>query len=102
MVALKPIGRGEEIFNDYGQLPRSDLLRRYGYIKDSYKKWDVVEIDIEMIIDTADAHTGLEGSLKEARVSFMIALNDITLNITSFSSQMIGRFLRMVMTYNAN
>ena len=26
MVAIKPIGKGQQIFNDYGQLPRSDLL----------------------------------------------------------------------------
>ena len=50
MVALKPIMQGEEIFNDYGQLPRSDLLRRYGYVTDHYKEWDVVEIETELII----------------------------------------------------
>ena len=26
MVALTPILQGQQIFNDYGQLPRSDLL----------------------------------------------------------------------------
>ena len=50
MVALKPIMRGEEIFNDYGQLPRSDLLRRYGYLTNEYKQWDVVEIKAELIV----------------------------------------------------
>lgn len=30
MVALKPMRKGEEVLNDYGPLPRSDLLRRYG------------------------------------------------------------------------
>lgn len=30
MRAIRHITRGGEIFNDYGQLPRSDLLRRYG------------------------------------------------------------------------
>ena len=102
MVALKPVQKGEEIFNDYGQLPRSDLLRRYGYITENYKKWDVVEIDIETIVNTADAHIGLEGSLKEARVSSMMALNGITLSLCRFSSRMIGRCLRMGMTCNAN
>lgn len=89
MVALTPISKGQQIFNDYGQLPRSDLLvskvlgvmslcpiryqnhkaqtenvytlsfigsrqsilkrhadsmntkRRYGYVTENYKKWDV-------------------------------------------------------------
>ncbi|PMD28317.1 SET domain-containing protein [Hyaloscypha hepaticicola] len=44
MRSIKPISRGEEIFNDYGQLPRSDLLRRYGYITENYAQYDVAEI----------------------------------------------------------
>ena len=49
MKALKPINAGEEIFNDYGPLPRSDLLRRYGYITDNYAQYDVVEIPFSHI-----------------------------------------------------
>ncbi|EHL01706.1 SET [Glarea lozoyensis ATCC 20868] len=44
MRTIKPIMAGEEIFNDYGQLPRSDLLRRYGYVTENYAQYDVVEI----------------------------------------------------------
>ena len=69
MVALKPIKKGEEILNDYGQLPRSDLLRRYGYITDRYKKWDVVEIDSEMIIRAACEQNSWDESSKEKRVN---------------------------------
>ncbi|KAF2659072.1 SET domain-containing protein [Lophiostoma macrostomum CBS 122681] len=50
MKALKPIKAGEEIFNDYGPLPRSDLLRRYGYITDNYAQYDVAEIPTEEIV----------------------------------------------------
>lgn len=34
MVAIKPILKDQQIFNDFGQLPRSDLLvsRRFGPI----------------------------------------------------------------------
>lgn len=34
MVVIKPIPKGKQIFNDYGQLPRSDLLvsRRFRVI----------------------------------------------------------------------
>ena len=53
MKAIKPISKGEEIFNDYGNLPRSDLLRRYGYLADSYKQFDVVEVSLELISDVA-------------------------------------------------
>ena len=50
MVATKHIKKGEEIFNDYGPLPQSDLVRRYGYVSDEYKQWDVVEISSQIII----------------------------------------------------
>ena len=49
MLATKPILKGEEIFNDYGEMPSSDLLRRYGYVTERYKKHDVVEISAEYI-----------------------------------------------------
>ncbi|KAL9123299.1 MAG: hypothetical protein Q9187_000138 [Circinaria calcarea] len=50
MSAVKQISKGDEILNEFGPLPRSDLLRRYGYITDSYKKWDVVELDSNKIL----------------------------------------------------
>lgn len=52
MASNKPIRAGDEIFNTYGDLPRSDLLRRYGYINDDYVPYDVVEILTSKIIDT--------------------------------------------------
>ncbi|KAF2446438.1 SET domain-containing protein RMS1 [Karstenula rhodostoma CBS 690.94] len=55
MKALKPVHAGEEIFNDYGPLPRSDLLRRYGYITDNYAQYDVVEIPFELVAQIASA-----------------------------------------------
>ncbi|KAG9232450.1 putative ribosomal N-lysine methyltransferase 4 [Amylocarpus encephaloides] len=53
MRTIKPIAAGEEIFNDYGQLPRSDLLRRYGYITENYAIYDVAEISASSIISVA-------------------------------------------------
>jgi SET domain-containing protein 6 len=50
MRTIKPIAKGEEIFNDYGQLPRSDLLRRYGYVTERYAAYDVAEISTESIL----------------------------------------------------
>lgn len=44
MKSIKPITAGEEIFNDFGDLPSSDLLRRYGYVTSNYREYDVVEI----------------------------------------------------------
>jgi len=50
MRAIRPIMAGEEIFNDYGQLPRSDLLRRYGYVTENYKTYDVAEIPTQELL----------------------------------------------------
>ncbi|QDS72847.1 hypothetical protein FKW77_007092 [Venturia effusa] len=52
MKAIRPIPKGSEIFNDYGSLPRSDLLRRYGYITDNYAQYDVVEVPLELVVST--------------------------------------------------
>lgn len=56
MKALKSIAAGEEIFNDYGPLPRSDLLRRYGYVTDNYAQFDVVEIPMDLVTDVLAAN----------------------------------------------
>lgn len=53
MKAIKPIRVGEEIFNDYGELPRADLLRRYGYVTDNYAQYDVVELSLDQICRSA-------------------------------------------------
>jgi SET domain-containing protein 6 len=50
MRTIKPIAKGEEILNDYGQLPRSDLLRRYGYVTENYAAYDVAEISTKPIV----------------------------------------------------
>lgn len=53
MKAIKPIAAGEEIFNDYGEIPRADLLRRYGYVTDNYAQYDVVELSLSNICQAA-------------------------------------------------
>ncbi len=70
MVASTSIKKGQEIFNDYGRRPRSDLLRRYGYITDNAKKWDVVELDVETIVETARELRNLDEREMERRVTW--------------------------------
>ncbi|EEQ90134.1 hypothetical protein RJZ56_006799 [Blastomyces dermatitidis] len=53
MKSIKPIRNGEEIFNDYGELPRADLLRRYGYVTDNYAQYDEAEISMQAICKAA-------------------------------------------------
>lgn len=67
MKALKPIKAGEEVFNDYGPLPRSDLLRRYGYITDNYAQYDVVEISMDLVTHVATA----AGIWDESRLAYL-------------------------------
>ncbi|KAK0115968.1 hypothetical protein ONS95_013009 [Cadophora gregata] len=50
MRSIMPISKGEEIFNDYGQLPQSDLLRRYGYTTNNYAVYDVAEVSTKSIL----------------------------------------------------
>lgn len=49
MKTIQPVKAGEELFNDFGNLPRADLLRRYGYVTENYAKYDVVEIPADLI-----------------------------------------------------
>jgi len=74
MKALTTIRPGEEIFNDYGPLPRSDLLRRYGYITDNYAKYDVVEIPFDMIRKAAINDALIPEATMDDRVSNHITL----------------------------
>ena len=53
MKTIKRVKAGEELFNDYGPLPRSDVLRRYGYVTNNYAKYDVVEISRSLVERTA-------------------------------------------------
>ena len=77
MVALKCIRQGEEIFNDYGQLPRSDLLRRYGYVTDNYKIWDVVEIASELVFRVVFDRHLLDEENKKQRVNWHLSPGSI-------------------------
>ncbi|RMZ81583.1 hypothetical protein DV737_g2516, partial [Chaetothyriales sp. CBS 132003] len=53
MKAIKPIRAGDECLNDYGPLPRSELLRMYGYVTDNYKQYDVVDFELDLLEKTA-------------------------------------------------
>lgn len=44
MKTLQPVRAGDELYNDFGPLPRADLLRRYGFVTARYAPYDVVEL----------------------------------------------------------
>lgn len=44
------------------------MKRRYGYVTDSYKKWDVVEVDIETVLSTVSKRNRLGDREQNTRV----------------------------------
>lgn len=71
MRSIKPIAAGEQIYNDYGSLPRADVLRRYGYVTDEYAKYDVVELSDELISQTAKEQLRLADADLSARLAYL-------------------------------
>lgn len=64
------IPAGAELFNDYGALPRSDLLRRYGYITENYARHDVAEISSGLLTTVAGRVLDPEDRVK--RIDFLL------------------------------
>ncbi|KAL9102901.1 MAG: hypothetical protein Q9163_001993 [Psora crenata] len=71
MTTTDIIKAGEQIYNDYGDMPRSNLLRRYGYVTDRYKKWDVVELPLALICETAAKYNPLGEEERDKRVRIL-------------------------------
>ena len=69
MKATERILKGEEVLNSYGELPRADLLRRYGYITSKYEPYDVVELPQSLLVDAIQEYRKLEDHDLRKRVS---------------------------------
>ena len=74
MSPLCPLPPGTQLYNDYGPLPRSDLLRRYGYITPGYAVYDVVEIRSDLATDIILSSTGtkLPEEEKRRRIEYLL------------------------------
>lgn len=48
--ALRPIAKGEEILNYYGPLSNGELLRRYGYVTRTHRRWNLVDLSWETFL----------------------------------------------------
>lgn len=82
MVTTKPIKRGEQIWNTYGDPPNSYLLRRYGHVdvvplrpplKGEGNPADVVEIRADLVVAAASHRS--KGDMQE-RVDWWLELAD--------------------------
>jgi SET domain-containing protein 6 len=67
MRSIKSIAKGEQIYNTYGNLPNSDLLRRYGYVLPDSKD-NIVEISADLIIGTI---SNLDQEAVERRIEIL-------------------------------
>lgn len=47
MIAEKDIKKGEQIYNIYGELPNSEILRKYGYVELPSSKFEFAEITLD-------------------------------------------------------
>ncbi|OJD26763.1 hypothetical protein ACJ73_01852 [Blastomyces percursus] len=70
MKSTKSIRNGEEIYNDYGELPRAELLRRYGYVTDNYTKYDEAEISMQAICKAAGIQPAIPNP-EQPRLEFL-------------------------------
>ncbi|KAK9455260.1 hypothetical protein V1511DRAFT_499916 [Dipodascopsis uninucleata] len=75
MRAIKPIAKGEQVYNTYGDLPNADLLRRYGYVRFGKTANDCVEIDTQKVIDRVAAGNLKELHLKK-RIEFLVKVDE--------------------------
>ncbi|KAG7901003.1 hypothetical protein KL907_004447 [Ogataea polymorpha] len=49
MTATKDIKKGEQIYNIYGELPNSEILRKYGYVELPASKYEFAELPVSVI-----------------------------------------------------
>lgn len=63
MKATKDIRKNEQIYNTYGELPNSEILRRYGYVEWKGLKYDSAEISLESVISLFIEKYGADRSL---------------------------------------
>lgn len=72
MKAIKDIKQGEQIYNTYGDLCNSDLLRKYGFT-DEKNEFDLVELDGPLVVEHCNVDQKEEEEIIEKKVLFFLA-----------------------------
>ena len=75
MRSVRLIKQGEEIFNDYGSLPRAEFLRRYGSTPPDYSKYDELEVPRECLINQVRSLSSLSESALRHQVRLFHSLS---------------------------
>lgn len=76
MRSIKPIGEHEQIYNSYGELPNSDLLRRYGYCEPGGNDFDVVEVKTPDLLATMKANLQLSDESVRKFLKYLTKLDE--------------------------
>jgi SET domain-containing protein 6 len=60
VTSLRPsLSAGSEVFNYYGPLPSSELLRRYGYVTPEHQRYDVAELPWSLMLEALSEELGV-------------------------------------------
>ncbi|CAR23146.1 ribosomal lysine N-methyltransferase [Lachancea thermotolerans CBS 6340] len=81
MVAVADIPSGEQIYNNYGEYPNSELLRRYGYVEWSGSKFDCGEMPLETLLKAIEVCLEAPRRLIDKLVEILSHDNDIVEDI---------------------
>lgn len=58
--SLRPIAKGEEILNYYGPLSNGELLRRYGYVTTTHRRWNLVDLAWDSVLTALKEEVSLK------------------------------------------
>ncbi|KAF7732051.1 hypothetical protein EC973_007156 [Apophysomyces ossiformis] len=70
MRAIKPIVKGDQIYNTYGDLCNADLLRKYGFT-DEDNPFDICELDEQLVLSIC-ANKSDDDQFREKKIDFLL------------------------------
>lgn len=84
MKSIKPIKKGEQVYNSYFDHPNSEILRRYGYVESQGSLHDFGEVPLSLIKSYFVNNTNLTGEFLDQIFSI---LNDISESMEDVDEQ---------------
>lgn len=90
MRAIHAIKKGEQVYNTYGELPNSDLLRRYGYVQVGGTQFDVAEIPTQLFVDAIKSEISQDRLKRLAEVVQQLQDSDEDIYDDSFEINATG------------
>lgn len=90
MKAIKPIAKGEQIYNFYGELPNSEILRKYGYVEVPSSKFEFAQITMKQVMQyyIAKYQAALNFLKPEANEHLVTSIFELIENSQYFAEQL--------------